>query len=327
MALQSFTSFRGMTDWRKDDFNDNLQYGVIEWIKWSLLQIGGFENVLYSQSSGLYGGHPAILRPVTDPNFTDGQVWESIRKDWVWETGISYSVQPQQCSGVYVAGAFKTTATEVGTYAHYVDFPRGRIVFDTAISTSLNVRADYSFRIPTTAPSKEPELQELLYGSLNVSRSDWNVVGSGSNNQLAEARRQMPTIGLELSQRRGYKPYQLGGGQWVYQDMLLYVLSETSDERDKILNILGHQNDKVIILPDRGLMKEGAQFPVDIDVKGSPVSNPMQYPDIIAPTGEGGFRWAKVMLRDAQSQVIQTTNDWLYRGVVRLTCEAIFENI
>jgi len=327
MALPAYTIFKGVTDWRKDAFNDNLQYGIQEWAKWAMLQVGGFENVLKSQASGIYGGHPAILRPVTDPNFASGRVWEGIRSDWVWETGISYGVQPQVCTGVYVDGSFKPTATEVGTYEHYIDFPRGRIVFTNAIATTSDVRCDYSFRMPTIAPAKEPWLQELLYGSLNVQRSDFLVAGSGSHNQLAEARRQMPAVGLELSQRRGYQPYQLGGGQIVYQDILLYVLAENKEERDKLLNIFAHQNDKVIELPSRSLMKESAQFPVDIDVKGRPVSNPMQYPSIVAPTGDGGFRWARVMLRNAQSQVMQTTNDWLYRGVVRLTCEAIFENV
>jgi len=327
MALQAYRRFKGVTDWRADGYNDNLQYGLLAWANWSMLQIGGFENVLKSQASGLYGGHPAILRPVTDPNFTSGQVWESIRSNWVWETGVSYAVQPQLCTGVYVGGSFKPTATEVGAYEHYIDFPRGRVVFTNSVATTSNVRCDYAFRIPTLSFSKEPWLQELLYGSLKVSRSDFLVAGSGSHNQLAEARRQMPTVGLELSQRQGYHPYQLGGGQFVFQDVLLYVLAESKDERDKLLNILSNQNDKVIWLPDRNLMKESVQFPVDIDVQGRPVSSPMQYPDIVAATGDGGFRWTSCMLRNAQSQVMQTTNNWLHRGVVRLTCEAIFENI
>jgi len=327
MALQQYSQFKGVTDWRRDGFNENLQYGILEWCRWAFLQVGGFENVLKSQASGLYGGHPAILRSVTDPNFDSGKVWEGMRSDWVWETGISYGVQPRVCSGVYVNGSFKPTATEVGAYEHYIDYPRGRAVFTSAIATGSDVRCDYAFRIPTMSYSKMPWMQELLYGSLNIQRSDFMVAGSGSHNQLAEARRQMPTIGLELSQRSGYRPYQLGGGQWVYQDVLMHVLAESKPERDKLLNLLGNQNAKVLILPDRGLMKEGATFPVDIDVLGRPISNPMQYPSIVAPTGDGGFEWARVMLRDTQSQVLQTTNNWLYRGVVRLTCEAIFENI
>jgi hypothetical protein len=243
----------------------------------------------------------------------------------VWETGVSYSLQPQPCSGVYVDDAFKETDTEVGTYAHYIDFPRGRAVFDTAISTSADVRADYAFRIPTISDSKKPWLQELLYGSLNVGRSDWNVPGSGSHNQLAETRRQMPTIGIGLSRRQNYQPYEVGSlTQWVNQDMLVYILSENKGDRDRLLDIFANQNDRVIWLPDRGLMKENSQYPVDIDVEGKPVTNPMQYPEIVAPTGDGGFRWSSIQLKNAQSQAMETVSDGLYRGVVRFTCQAIF---
>lgn len=326
MALQPYEQFKGVTDWREDGLNSNLQYGLLAWSRWSMLQVGGFNNVTMSQASGLYGGHPAILRPVVDPNYTDGQVWESVRSDWVWETGIYYSSQPRACSGVYVDGSFKPTATEVGAYAHHVDYPRGRVVFDAPISTSADVRCDYAHRVPTIDEASKPWFQELLYGTLETERSEW-LSTSGEANLLAEARRTMPTIGLELAAREGYAPYQLGGGQWVWQGVVFHVLAENKADRDSLLNLLANQNDKVIWLPDRGLMKESSQFPVDIDVMGRPVSNPMQYPSLIAPTGDGGFQWAKVMLREARSQVMQTTNSWLYRGTVRFTCEAIFENI
>ena len=327
MACQSYEIFKGVTDWREDNLASNFQYGLKEWSRWAMLQAGGFENVLKSQADGLYGGHPSILRPVVDPNYTNGRVWEGIRSDWIWETGVSYSVTPLVCSGVFVNDSFKTTATEVGAHAHYIDFPRGRIVFDSAISTVSNVRCDHAFRIPTIGYSKKPWTQELIYGTLNMERTDFLTAASGSHSQLGEARRSMPTVAIELAQRRGYHPYQIGGGQFVYQDVLLYILTEHRSERDNLLDIFSNQNDKVIYLPDRKLMKESAQFPVDIDLEGRPVSNPKQYPDIIAATGDGGFQWARIMLKNAQGQMMQTTNSWLYRGVVRLTGEAIFENI
>jgi hypothetical protein len=319
--------FKGVTNWRRDGYQDNLRYGLWSWSRWSMLDVGGFENVLSSQASGLYGGHPAILRPVTDPNFTDGQVWEGIRSDWVWETGLSYSVQPRACSGVYVSGVFKPTLTETGVYKHYVDYPRGRVVFTSPLDVDTTVKCDYSFRIPTIDYVDKPWLQELLYGSLDVQRSDFLIQGSGSHNRLAETRWQMPSVGIELSNRVKYKPYQLGGGQFVYQDVLLHVFAENSEDRDKLLNIFSNQNDKVITIPDMGLMKTSAQFPVDIDIYGKPVNIPKQYNDIIAPTGDGGFEWTRVMLRNTTAQTLQTINNWLYRGAVRYTCEAIFENI
>jgi hypothetical protein len=322
MALQPYEKFKGVTDWRKDGFNDNLQYGITEWVRWAMLQVGGFENVERSQASGLYGGHPAILHVVDDPNYQAGQVWEALRSDWVWETGISYGVQPRACSGVAVNNTFYDTETTIGDYAHYVDFPRGRVVFDAPISSASDVRCDYAFRAPTIGPAKEPWLQELMYGSLDVHQAEYL-----NTNRLSEARRRMPTVAVELSQRSGYRPYQLGGGQFVFQDIIFYILSETKDERDKLVNILGNQSDKVIVLPNRGAMKSSGAFPVDIDVMGRPVTNPMQYPQIVADTNDGGFAWTRVMLKHAHTQNMQTTNNWLYRGTLRLTCEAIFENI
>lgn len=327
MAVNAYENFKGVTNWRDDGYSDNLSYGLRAWIRWALLRTGGFENVLMSQASGLYGGHPAILRPVVDPNFDNGQVWEGIRSDWVWETGVYYTVEPRACSGVYVDGSFKDTDTEVGTYAHYIDYPRGRVVFDSAIDTDSNVRCDYSFRIPTVDYSKTKEMQEILYGSLNVHRDDFYHAGSGSHSRLAQTRRTLPTIGIELVERRGYSPFQIGGGQVVYQDVMFYVLATYQDERDKLLNLLGNQNNKVIWIPNIKLMKENAQFPVDIDIYGKPVSNPVQYPTLIAATGDGGFRWAKVALTNASIQSTQQINNWLYRGAVRMTCEAIFQNI
>jgi len=109
----------------------------------------------------------------------------------------------------------------------------------------------------------------------------------------------MPTIGIELSDRKGYKPFQLGGGQFVYQDVIFYIFAEKKHERDKLINIISNQNDISIYIPNIALMKESSQFPVDIDLKGIPVNNRKQYPEIIAPTGDGGFRWTSSRLTNA----------------------------
>ena len=34
------------------------------------------------------------MRPVIDPRFTNGQVWEAFKGNWVWETGFTYDVSP-----------------------------------------------------------------------------------------------------------------------------------------------------------------------------------------------------------------------------------------
>lgn len=323
MLNYDYVKLKGVTDWREEGFNDNLHYGLIEWLRWGFLNVGGFSNVAKSQADNIYGGHPSILRPIDNPNYGSGQVWQATRADWVWETEIEYETQPVHCSGVYIDDEFKEAATEEGEYEHYVDFLRGRIIFTEPIDDELDVRADYAYRIPTVGDMRLPWMQELLYGSLSVSREDF-LAGTGPYNWLPETRRQMPTIGVELSQRHSYEPFQLGGGQWVNQGVLITVLAENSDDRDKLLNILANQNDKVIVLPNRGEMKSGGAFPANLDMQGRLVENPMQYPDMI---DESGFPWTNVRLKNVSVDTTQTISGWLYRGVVRLTCEAIFENI
>jgi hypothetical protein len=323
MALRPY-KFKGVSNWREDSFNDNLKYGVIAWARWAMLEIGGFENVLASQASGLYGGHPSILRPASDPNFEDGQIWEAIRSDWVWETGVSYSELPIRCSGVYVDDVFYSVSS-TGEYSHNVDFRSGRIVFDSAIPISSDVRSDFSFRIPTIGDSKYPWIQELLYDSLDVSRNDFYSSTSGGYSQLPECRRQMPTIGVSLSDRRRSKPYQLGGGQWIYQDIYFHVLAEKKEDRDRLLDILDNQNDIVIYLPDLKEIKESDRFPVDLDIDGTLVDSPLQYLEMV---GESGlFQWTTISLIDIESQKLDNKNDWLYTGFVKATCEAIILNI
>jgi len=91
-----------------------------------------------------------------------------------------------------------------------------------------------------------------------------------------------------------------------------------------LVDLFCNQNDKVIWLPNVSDIKESVNYPIDIDVKGSPVANPMQYEDIV---GESGFRWARVRLINTQADSLQFINDWLYLGTVRTTCEIIIENI
>jgi len=311
--VYDYEKFKGTTHWREDAFSDNLEHGLLAWLRWSMLNVGGFENVSAASEDGLYGGNMATLKVADDPNYTLGQVWESQRSDWVWETGVSPTLQPVQPSGVYIDDEFFDD-TEVD---FSVDYTRGRIIFDTKLSTKSEVKTDYSYRIPTIGLAKEPVFQELMYQSLDAYKDN-----AGDMNRFAQARRTMPTIGIEIAGRKKYKPFQLGGGQWVYQDIILYVIAENSNDRNKLVNILCNQNDKVIYLIDKAKLKTDGVYPYDLDIGGSPVASPLQYPDLVSQ-----YDWSRVRLIEASGEGFQSTTDWLWRGNVKITCEAIFTNI
>jgi hypothetical protein len=331
MALQDWEKFRGVADIRRDNFNQNLLYGFLDWLKWSTLQVGGFQNVQYAYASGIFGGDFSRLRLVDEPNYTDGQVWEGFRSDWVWETGVTYSTNPRECSGVYVNGTFYPTASETGVYEHTVNYPLGRVVFTTALPTTSVVHSDYSHRTISYVRASEPWFRELLFDSYRVDRDDFLAEGSGQWDQLAMTRRHMPVVAVELSTRR-FEPYEIGGSaKLVYQDVIMYVLSEGEDDRNQIVDILSQQHDKTIWLYNRGRIKEGTDFlgnpvsfPYDLDMNGSPISSPLQFPDLVAATGDGGFQYRKVVVGDMRVQVMdQVYQGRLYRGVLRTTFEGI----
>jgi len=318
-----YTTFRSpnlnLTHWRNEQFSRNLFQGVMDWCNWSILDLGGYQNVSRTQASGLYGGHPARLRPVQDPNYTNGQVWEANRADWVWEANVGYSgTAPTVASGVYVSGVFYPTVSTTGTYAHHVNFPLGRVVFNTAINTNSIIEADYSYRAVSFVSSKEPWFTQLLYNSHKIERSDF-LSPTGAWSHLAQARRQMPAVGLELVNRLTSYPYEIGSlAQYKNQDMLLYVLAENDFDRDQIVDILTSQVDHTVWLPDRARIKSYSGYPIDLDYRGSPVSSPMYYPDVIS-----NFSWIPVRVTNAVAQSIETINSWLYRGVVRMTFQGI----
>jgi hypothetical protein len=328
MALAGWAQFKGVTNVEHDQYAQNLFYGTQQWLNWSALQVGAFQNISHSNASGVLGGDFSRLRLARDPRYTSGQVWETFRSDLVWETGVSFSPSPTKMSGVYVNGSWYGTAESTGTaYEHYIDYHNGRVVFASAISTSTVVKSDFAHRTMSFVDANEPWFQELLYNSFRIDRADFLAAGSGQWDQLSEIKRQLPACGLELVSRRGYRPYQLGGGQWIDQDMLVYICTEHKRERDQWLDILSMQNDRTINLLNRKRMKEDSGYPHDLDYRGMTVDNPMQYPQLAAPTGQGGFLWTNVELNDTVGEVIETVNGWLHRAVVRMTFTIILPYI
>jgi hypothetical protein len=260
----------------------------------------------------------ARLRPVQDPNYTDGQVWEALRSDWVWEKGVTYSgVAPIVASGVSVSGVFYPKST-VGTGQHTINFPLGRVIFNQAINLNSIVQTDYCYRAVSFVQSKTQWFTQLLYNSFKAQRSDF-LSPSGGYSHLAQARRQMPAVGLELVNRRPSQPYELGSlAQNVNQDVLFYIVAENDSDRDQLIDILAGQIDKIFWLPDRAKMKADARYPMTLDYNGSPVSSPMYYPELI-----NTFAGIKTRVEATSAQTMDTINGWLYRGVVRITFGAI----
>ena len=336
MALQNINTLRGITQIGKETISSKLLYGVIDFFQWGLLQVGGFQNITLS-TQGSFGGDRDRLRPVKDPNYTDGQVWEGFRGDWVWETGIPtdyITYQPIRVSGVYINGGnlkpvapFKDDAV-VSRSVGYVDYPRGRVVLDSAIDTDSTVKTEFSHRFASFIPADTPWFREIQFNSYNVEEDDYLTFASGGWAQLSGTRRSLPCVAVELVPRRKLRGLQLGGGQWIDQDILFHIIAENASDRDQLIDVITYQNDRTMYLIDRNLEKGSSKFPASLDFNGSPTVNSVMYPDMIAATGSqlnaakpnGGFRAnVNVFMNNTTVQEMGQINPYLHGAVVRST--------
>lgn len=326
MAINDHVKLKGVTNIGGDLLNKQLKYGLSEYFKWSLLNIGAFQNISLGQQN-VRSGDLSRLRLAKDPSYADGRVWEGYRSDWVWETGVSSTYvneQPIQISGVYIGGVFYPSNT-TGAQAHIVDYPNGRIIFDTAIATNSVVKAEFSHRTVNVLNADVPWFRELMFDSDAVDRYDFLRSGSGNWSQHPLNRYQLPAVGIEIVPRRRSTGYQLGGGQVVHQDVMFHIISANADDRDQLVDIFAYQKYKTIFLPDKNRLKLDRAMP--LDYRGMKVTNPKTYPQIVAPTGVGGYRWNKLYFADVHSQEMGQINPKLFGAIVRATTEVILHSI
>ena len=324
MSCENYLTLKGVEHISKELESQNILYGIIDFFNWSTLQVGNFQNV-YRPTTTVYGGDKSRLRPVVDPRFTNGQVWEAFRGNWVWETGFPYDVSPIRVSGVYVNGSFYEP--DDATYAHSIDYRRGRIIFDTPISTSFTIQAEYSPRLFSFVDADTPFVKQMLYEPYRVDKADFLSSASGAWNPLSDVRAELPIIAVSVSPNGTFRPYQIGGGQWEYFDAYFYVFAENRFWRDQISDMIARQNDRAFWTINRGLLKASNQYPPDLDYAGTLVDTPIEYPDLVAPTGDGGFRWKGIRFTKTSKQFTDMEISRLYEGIIKTSIEIILHEI
>lgn len=271
--MPDYTKFNHHASITNSTICENVEFDIGEWLKWSFLQIGAFNNI-NRNVSGVYGGDLSRLKPVKDPNYSDGKVWQAFRGDWVWESGVpSVISQPVRPSGVWINDSFLATG-------FYVDYPRGRIVFDNAIAISSKVQTDYAYRLIHVTNSYSPWFKEIQYDSLRADNQQFSQFASGAWAILSQNRIQLPAIIVETPGELSFRGMQLGGGQWQDITVFFHIFSENPTDNKKLLNIITDQNDKTIYLLDRLTIYNNNKLP--LNYRGSIASGAMTYEQLIS---------------------------------------------
>ena len=320
MACEPYTKFNKVSHIGNTLLSSEIENNMKWFLDWAFLGIGGWSNVTMP-TSGAFGGTFDTLRLVNDPSYSNGQVWEGARKDWVWETGSSYEGHdPIQISGVYVNGVLKGTGD--ATYGHHYNYPLGRVVFDNPISTSDTVKVEYSYRnVQVYVADEAPWWDELQYNSLRVDDTHYSSTGSGSWGILANHRVQMPAIVLETVPRRRFKPYQLGDtSQFVQQDIVFHIVGENRWWRNQLVDILSYQIDSQIWLFKTDTLIESGAYP--LDYRGMKVASPLNYNNVV---NTPQYRYLLARMTDMSITEMESYDARLHEGTVRATLEVVLD--
>lgn len=276
---------------------------------WGFVNKGGFSNVNIP-ASGLYGGNKAKLSSVTDPNYTNGQIWQANRGNWVWETGTALGT-PVDISGVFVNGALVTTG-------YNIDYKNGKVVFDSARTVTSNVTMSYSSKYVNVVPSKGiPWIRDIQQGSHRVDNAQFQFRGSGDWATLGQSRVQLPTIAIDVQPPRDTKPYQLGGGKWIHNDIFFYVITETEWQAKNIMDQIVAQDDRSITLFDPNEAIRSGVYPFD----GRGYMRSAARPSGMYPALVNNFEYKECFIHKTGHPQFSQLNPDLYFGVIKCSTE------
>jgi len=306
--MPTHTTLKGVGHISDPLVSDQLEANVIAFVQWGFLGVGGFFTNRRGDDSCYGATDNSRLRPVTDPNYTDGQVWEGFRKDWVWESGVEYSTQPIRVSGVWVDGAFVPQGSSVA-----VDYPNGRVVFAEPRSQTGVVQAEHSYRLFQVYSCDSPAWAQMQPGSFRNDDEHFLQVGSGTWDVLAQNRVQLPAVFVEAVPNARRYGRQVGGGEWVNQDVLFHVFTEERFHMKWLHDALVAQKDKTIRGFDKGRLLTDDAFPVD--AWGAPRASGLMYPDLVKSSGEGGYYWDDITFKDTRGVEQPPFGDFWYCSV------------
>jgi hypothetical protein len=261
------------------------------------------ENIVQFFDYGLLEADNAVtvqsgtFLSVTDPRYSSGRVWASQAKNFVWESGA--------ISGIYVNGSYYPSSTS-GQYTHYIDYPNGRVVFNSGISLTSTVKANYSYKyVSVQRADGKPWFERLI----QQNDSDFSAK-SGVYEILPENRIPVPTMGVELV-KISPKPFQLGGGQDIRCQLLVHCISADKMEADALASIVIYQKDKTIRAFDLNKLNTNNAFP--LDYRGVPNSGALTFPQLAS-----SYAGRNIFIEKAETDSCYTVGD-LNVHTVKLT--------
>ena len=314
--------FVGINNIQENTVPTVLLNNLVSFVDWGFLDKGGFTN-LTRPASGMYGGEKTTLKLATDPNYTNGQVWQSFRQNWVWQSGVSTTTQPSQISGIYVNNTFRPYAynPSSGFYCgsgYRIDYPNGRVIFDTPLPPTSIVSTNYSYKTVLVDKSHGyPFFREIQNGSMRLDQNFFT--SSGDWAKLGDTRVQLPAVFIELADEE-FRPLQLGGGQWLETDFVFYVLAENKSVCNNIADAIAFQKERTLKIYNSNTVSKSGIYALNHD--GNLINKSYTYPYLIDNYNYGGC-----FIKDANVSKATQLSLSLFISTVRYSTEVQMTNL
>ena len=211
-----------------------------------MLREGAFITI--ASGTQFYDGSVmSLLLPDTSADDTlfgvsDGQVWQSPFRQWVYESGVpldgtNIQAPPTVASGLCIEGAFRSTSDPV--FGHTIDFINGRIIFDSPQSLDLQIHAEFSAR--ETRVAFEHQFNQQSQQGFLESKYTTNPLTSMQLVYPSGSAQPFPAVFIEVD-GRSLKGYELGNRSAIITDEVkLHVWALDDIQRDNIVDILTGQ--------------------------------------------------------------------------------------
>jgi hypothetical protein len=147
---------------------------------------------------------------------------------------------------------------------------------------------------------------------LDINRNDSGEWSIGNYHRI-----QLPCIIIESIPSSRSRPYEIGNTLlWLEQDLVLYVLSENKNDRNKLLDIIRLQQDSTLHLFDTNTVSQNDAFPLDYN--GDIKNNALMYPNLISQ-----YFWRKCFIKSVNLTELESKHYNFHQGAARLTLEII----
>lgn len=271
------TTFQFASHYNRITPSRQLETNLTAWVAWSFLALGAFQNVQRSTLTAHGSRSPARLRYCNDPGYTTGTVWEGLRTDWVWESGVPYSSgQPIAISGVWVNSQFVAVGT-TGSQAYRINYPEGRILFDSPQPTGSVLEVEHSPRLVQVHRGSTPWFREVAFRSFRADDPQWETpAGSGGSWDILSMNRvQLPAVVIEVLPQTRHIPWEIGNStSAVRQTVFFHVLASNPHDQMRLHDLLVDQKDNTVPTFDCN------QVIWPLDRYGSPSASSLTYPQL-----------------------------------------------